>query len=85
LPLIYAMDNGTESERKMIRNAIESDGLCKLGDIQSIIESTGALQYTSARAQEAADLAIDALTAIPDSRYKQAMIAIAEFAVKRRT
>ena len=85
LPLIYAMENGTESERKMIRNAIEADGLCKLGDIQSIIESTGALQYTSARAQEAADLAIDALTAIPDSRYKQAMIAIAEFAVKRRT
>jgi len=85
LPLIYAMENGTESERKMIRNAIEADGLCKLGDIQSIIESTGALQYTSARAQEAADLAIDALTAIPDSPYKQAMIAIAEFAVKRRT
>ncbi|HWM29091.1 MAG TPA: octaprenyl diphosphate synthase [Woeseiaceae bacterium] len=85
LPLIYAMENGTQSERKMIRNAIEADGLCKLGDIQSIIESTGALQYTSARAQEAADLAIDALTAIPDSPYKQAMIAIAEFAVKRRT
>lgn len=85
LPLIYAMENGTQSERKMIRNAIEADGLCKLGDIQSIIESTGALQYTSARAQEAADLAIDALTAIPDSPYKKAMIAIAEFAVKRRT
>ncbi|MGH8168716.1 MAG: polyprenyl synthetase family protein, partial [Woeseiaceae bacterium] len=26
LPLIYAMENGTESERKMIRNAIEADG-----------------------------------------------------------
>jgi octaprenyl-diphosphate synthase len=85
LPLIYAMENGSESERKMIRAAIEADGLPKLSDIQSIIESTGALRYTSARAQEAADVAIDALSAIPESEYKQAMIAIAEFAVKRRT
>jgi octaprenyl-diphosphate synthase len=85
LPLIYAMENGSESERKMIRAAIVADGLPRLSDIQSVIESTGALRYTSARAQEAADAAIDALSEIPESEYKQAMIAIAEFAVKRRT
>jgi octaprenyl-diphosphate synthase len=85
LPLIYAMENGSESERKMIRAAIVADGLPRLSDIQSVIESTGALRYTSARAQEAADAAIDALSDIPESEYKQAMIAIAEFAVKRRT
>jgi octaprenyl-diphosphate synthase len=85
LPLIYAMENGSESERKMIRAAIEADGLPRLSDIQSVIESTGALRYTSARAQEAADAAIDSLSDIPESEYKQAMIAIAEFAVKRRT
>ena len=85
LPLIYAMENGSESERKMIRAAIVADGLPRLSDIQSVIESTGALRYTSARAQEAADAAIEALSDIPESEYKQAMIAIAEFAVKRRT
>ena len=53
--------------------------------IQSVIESTGALQYTAARAQEAADLAIDALAGVPDSDHKQALVAIAEFAVQRRT
>ena len=85
LPLIYAMENGSDSDREMIRAAIASDGLSRLGAIQSIIESTGALRYTTARAQEAADIAIDSLAAIPESDYKQAMIAIAEFAVKRRT
>ncbi|HEX5765572.1 MAG TPA: octaprenyl diphosphate synthase [Woeseiaceae bacterium] len=85
LPLIYAMENGSDSEREMIRSAIETDGLPRLRDIQSVIESTGALRYTSARAQEAADAAIDALSGVPESEYKQAMIAIAEFAVKRRT
>jgi octaprenyl-diphosphate synthase len=85
LPLIYAMENASTAERAMIRNAIEAGGLEHLDDIQAVIESTGALQYTAARAQEAADLAIDALSALPDSDWKEALIAIAEFAVRRRS
>ncbi len=85
LPLIYAMENCSESERKMIRAAIQAGGLDKMDEIHDVIESTGALQYTTARAQEAADVAINALSGIPDSDYKQAMIAIAEFAVRRRS
>ena len=85
LPLIYAMENGSEAEKSLIRSAIEDDGIEKLDEIQSIIESTGALQYTAARAQEAADLAIGSLSGIPDSDYKEALIAIADFAVKRRS
>ena len=85
LPLIYAMQKGTSAERDMIRHAIIEGGLDRLCDIQSVIESTGALQYTAARAQEAADLALDALADIPESAYKQALSAIAEFAVRRRT
>ena len=85
LPLIYAMRNGSDAEREIIRAAIRHGGLEQLDDITAIIESTGALQYTSARAQEAADLAAGALSGIPDSDYKQALVAIAEFAVQRRS
>lgn len=85
LPLIYAMENASASDRKMIRSAIEADGLERLAEIQGVIEATGALQYTAARAQEAADLAIDSLAVIPASEHRQALIAIAEFAVKRRS
>ena len=85
LPLIYVMGNGSEAEKALIRSAIEEGGIDKLDDIQAIVESTGALKYTTERAQEAADVAINALTSIPDSEYKQAMIAIADFAVRRRS
>ena len=85
LPLIYAMEKGSEAERKMIRAAIEDEGLASMQDIQAVIESTGALRYTAARAQEAADVAIDALSGIPESNFKEALIAIAEFAVRRRS
>jgi octaprenyl-diphosphate synthase len=85
LPLIYAMQKGSDAERELIRNAILEGGLDDMERIQAIIESTGALQYTAARAQEAADVAIGALSGIPDSDYKQALIAIAEFSVRRRS
>jgi octaprenyl-diphosphate synthase len=85
LPLIYAMRVGTESERAVIRQAIVDGGLQQLDNIQAIIESTGALDYTARRAHDAADKAISVLSDIPDSEYRQALISIAEFAVKRRS
>lgn len=85
LPLIYAMRKGSADDRELIRGAILEGGLDNLERIQAIIESTGALQYAAARAQEAADHAIAALADVPDSDYKQALIAIAEFAVQRRS
>ena len=85
LPLIYAMQEGNSDERELIRKAIIEGGLNDLERVQSVIESTGALQYTAARAQEAADVAISALSDVPDSDYKQALIAIADFSVRRRS
>jgi len=84
LPLIYAMQKGSDTERAMIRQAILDGGLDHMDDIQTVIASTGALRYTAMRAQEAADQAITALAGIPDSDHKQALIAIADFAVQRR-
>jgi octaprenyl-diphosphate synthase len=85
LPLIYAMQQGSAADKDMIRNAILEGGLEHLDQIQAVIESTGAIQYTEARAQEAADLAIRALSDVPESDYKQALIAIADFSVQRRS
>ena len=85
LPLIYAMQNGSEEDRKVIRNAILEGGLDQLDRISAIIESTGALKYTADKAREAADLSIVALGGIPDSEYKQALVNIAELSIQRRS
>ena len=85
LPLIYAMRKGSAEDNEMIREAILDGGLDQLEKVTAIIESTGAFEYTAARAQEAADIAIAALSDVPDSDYKQALIAIAEFSVQRRS
>ena len=85
LPLIYAMQNGSEEDREIIRNAILEGGLDQLDRITAIIESTGALQYTADKAREAADLAIAAVADVPNSDFKQALINIAELSIQRRS
>ncbi len=84
LPLIYAMAKGSDKQRNVIRNAILEGGLEHLAEIQQVIEATGALDYTEMKARQAADLAIQDLNAIQDSEYKQSLIEIAGFAVRRR-
>jgi len=84
LPLIYAMQQAVPEDRDLIRKAIVEGGLDQLDRITAIIEATGALDYTAQRAQESAATAIAALSDVPDSDYKQALIAIADFAVRRR-
>jgi octaprenyl-diphosphate synthase len=85
LPLIYAMQNGSEEDGKIIRDAILEGGLDHLDRITEIIKSTGALQYTADKARESADNAIAALTDIPDSAYKAALVGIAELSIQRRS
>ena len=84
LPLIYAMAKGSDKQRNVIRNAILEGGLEHLAEIQQVIEATGALDYTEMKARQAADMAIQDLDAIQDSEYKQSLIEIAGFAVRRR-
>jgi octaprenyl-diphosphate synthase len=79
------MQNGSEDDGKIIRNAIIEGGLDQLDRITAIIKSTGALQYTADKARVAADLAIESLTDVPESEYKQALISIAELSIQRRS
>ena len=85
LPLIQAMSAGSDAERELIRTAILTGGLEQLDQIQEIIRSTGALDYTVAKAREAADAAIDVISNLPANDYRQALMSLAEFAIQRRS
>lgn len=84
LPLLYAMWHTDEKHAAMIRSAIENaDGLGHLATIQQVMHDTGALAYTQAKAEEAAEAAVAALSPLPESEYKQALIALAHISAKR--
>ncbi|MCW8828740.1 MAG: octaprenyl diphosphate synthase [Gammaproteobacteria bacterium] len=83
LPLIHVINNGTPEQATLVREALEQGGLDHIDEIKSAIESVGAIAYTSRSAQAEADKAIDALAILEPSPYKEALIALAHFAVQR--
>jgi octaprenyl-diphosphate synthase len=83
LPLIRAMQTGTEEQRALIRSAIEHGAKDNIDQVIAAIESSGALAYTCRRAEEQATAAKQALAGIPDSRYRRALLDLADFAVQR--
>lgn len=84
LPLIYAMKKGTPAQVALIREAIESgNGLAHLDAILATLKQTNALEFTMEKAQQEANKAIAALHFLPASQEKDALIALANIAVKR--
>jgi octaprenyl-diphosphate synthase len=84
LPLLYAMWHGDETQEKMISEAIiQGNGLNNLQPILQAMQETGALAYTKKQALKASQQAIDALAALPESEYKQALIGLAHISVER--
>ena len=85
LPLIHAMKAGNEEQRALIRSAIVDGGRESMSEIRAVIEATGALDYTLRCARDAANAAIAAINTLPENRYRQALLSLAEFAVSRRS
>ena len=83
LPLIHAMREGTAEQRATIRHSIEHGGLEELEAIRNAIESTGALHYTARLAHEQADAAVDSLSPLPESAFRDALASLARIAVDR--
>jgi len=84
LPLIYAMKYGNKAQSQLISDAIEhGNGMDHLDEIISIMQQTGSLAYTQKKAEQEADKAINALSSIPESEYKQALVVLAHIAANR--
>jgi len=83
LPLLYVLRQGNPAQQALVRRAIEQGGLDHIADVLAAIESTGANAYTARRAADEAERAIQALTAIPESPYKQALLDLARFSIHR--
>ena len=83
LPLIHAMRTGTAEESAIIRSAIENGGRDNIDEVITTIHSTQAIDYTSKCARKESVLAQEAISCLPNSEYKEALLSLAEFAVNR--
>lgn len=83
LPLIRALDQTDPSEARVIEEALRAGSQSDLSKIVALIEQSDAFAYTARRANDYADAAREMLNDLPPSRYKEALLALTEFAVKR--
>ncbi|MEN9725050.1 MAG: octaprenyl diphosphate synthase [Pseudomonadota bacterium] len=83
LPLLYAMRQGNDTQRTLIRKAIEQGGLEDFSAIIQAVKDTGALDYVRDVAKNEAELACQAIAHLPNNQYREAMVALAEFSVSR--
>ena len=83
LPLLIAMQRGNVAEANTIRNTIQKGGLDELAAVLAAVKATDALSYVRDLAANEARVGCKAIAHLPDSANKQALIDLAEFAVKR--
>ncbi|MBT3347959.1 MAG: octaprenyl diphosphate synthase [Thiotrichales bacterium] len=83
LPLIYALENGNEAAQTLIRSAIENGGSDKFDEIMEAIHATDAIQYTKNAAKDSVKFAVNAAKILPESKYREGLIALAEFTLSR--
>ena len=83
LPLIYAIKHGDAAQAGVVRHAIEQGGLDDLQGVLQAIRDTGALDYTRQQAEREVQAACAAISGLPDSKYKDSLLQLAEFSVTR--
>lgn len=85
LPLIVAMQRGTEAQRAVVRHAIENGAVDELEQIIAIVRETGALDATLDAAAAEAQRAIDHAKQLPANSWSQGMLQLAAQLLTRRT
>lgn len=83
LPLISAMQRGSDAQRSLVRAAIQNGGTDSLPDILAIIHDTGALDISRRSATTEAQLAIEAARQLPDRPHTRSLIQLATQLLER--
>lgn len=83
LPLIHAMQAGTERERALLRDAIRNKDASDLADVVAAVQRCGSLDYTRQQAAAYRDVALAQLASLPKTAALDALRALAELSVNR--
>ncbi len=83
LPLLLAMQRGTDDQRTLIRHAIEHGEAERLPEIVDIVCRTGALEATRHAARAEADKACASLQKLPATRAREALLELCVRSVER--
>lgn len=85
LPLLIAMERSTDSERALIREAIEKGEVSRLQEIVDVVRRTGALDATREAARAEARHASECLSRLPRNQWTESLLEFAVQSVERHS
>ena len=85
LPIICALRTASEGQKTLIRDAIVQGDQTHLEEIQSIIQTSGALALARAAASAEAQRAIEAARSLPSNEFSNALLELATGLLGRRS
>ncbi|MEP6656061.1 MAG: polyprenyl synthetase family protein [Betaproteobacteria bacterium] len=83
LPLIRALEVGSEADAALVRGAIKGGRLTEFGPVVDLLTRTGALEYTRQRALTESASAAACVQGLPDSPHRKTLLDLAAFAAQR--
>jgi len=85
LAVIHSMDHGTAADRQAIQRVLDDRSFEHVTreQIQKILKRNGSVEYAMSAADHHAKQSREALTSLPDSEFKRALLWLADFVVAR--
>ena len=83
MPLLYVLQQGNASQQQHVKMALMQGSLDYLPEVLNAVAETNAIEYTLQVAQHEVDKALAAITILPDSVYKEALIDLATYTISR--
>lgn len=83
LPLIHVIQHGNPQHAALVREAIEHASSNRFAEVLAAVRSSGALEAAHQYGVDEAEKAKAALAVLPDSKFRETLIQLADFAVQR--
>jgi octaprenyl-diphosphate synthase len=82
LPVIHALRQADEDQRRQVEQAIR-DGRGDFAQIARIVHQHGSIEYARALAQRQSEAAVEAARTLPASEFRDRLLDLASFAMRR--
>jgi len=86
LPLIYALNNCTDKDKKWLINSVKNHNKNKkrVKEIIAFVKKHGGIEYTTSKMKEYQAQALTILNKYPNSPYKESLIQMVNYVIERK-
>ena len=83
LPMIYALEKTTKSDKKILTDAIQNADASNINQVVEILMNVNAFQYSRDIANNESNKALESIDILPSSKYKTALKLLCKLSLER--